>query len=274
MCAVCGYALPSEPCVVCAGAGVRLGKRAPLQVGRGNAFLEVARGFLDVRRAVFVMLFDREFIGKLRLPVAVNAIGFLAIVLLGWFWLTPAFESAFAGKPEADARLGTHLWLMAVWLTAGPPLLDLLAGWAQEPIRRATEQHMLGATVTNPPSGGAHLLDRLQMLLLVGMATLLAMALVQIPWIGLPLTVLLGGAVAGLVWLQNPQAIRGSKLRERLELIRRTGLALQVAAAVPFVNVLGLLPIATMVSTSAYLHFDKGLGKVRDQATNSTSSES
>ena len=104
------------------------------------------------------------------------------------------------------------------------------------------------------------------MLLLVGMATLMAMALVMIPWVGIPLAVLLGGAVAGLVWLQPPQAVRGSNMRQRLELIWRnpwrtfgTGLALQVAAAVPFVNLLGLLPVATIASTSAYLHFDKRL---------------
>ena len=264
MCAVCGYQLPNDPCPVCGGGGVRLGKRGPLQVGRGNGFLEVVRGFLDVRRAVFVMLFEREFIGKLRLPVAMNALGILLIVGVGWFWLTPAFAQAFASQPEPDASVGPHLWLMAFWLTGGPWLLDLIAGWAQEPIRRATEQHMLGATLNNPPGSGARLLDRLQMLLLVAIAMLMAMALVLIPWVGIPLTVLLGGAIAGLVWLQPPQAVRGNKLRARLELIWRnpwrtfgTGLALQVAAAVPFVNVLGLLPVATIASTSAYLHFDK-----------------
>jgi hypothetical protein len=264
MCAVCGYQQPADPCVVCGGEGMRLGKQAPLEIGRGNAFVDVFRGILDVRRAVFVMLFEREFIGKLRKPVAMNALGFGVLIVLGWSWLAPAFHSSFAGEPEPDASTHPNLWLMAVWLTAGPALLDLIAGWSQDPIRRATEQHMLGATLTKPPQSGMRLLDRLQMMLLIGMATLMGMALVLIPWVGIPATVLLGSAVAGVIWLQPPQAVRGARLRERLEVMWHnpwrtlgTGLALHIAAAVPFVNVLGLLPLATIAGTSAYLHFDK-----------------
>ena len=266
MCAVCGYQQPADPCVVCGGEGVCLGKRAPLEIGRGNAFVDVLRGILDVRRAVFVMLFEREFIGKLRMPVTMNALGFGLLLMLGWFWLAPAFHSAFAGEPEPEATVHANLWLMAVWLTAGPALLDLIGGWAQDPIRRATEQHMLGATLTTTPTSGARILDRLQMLLLIGMATVLAMALVLIPWVGIPATVLLGSAVAGIVWLQPPQAVRGARMRERLEVMWHnpwrtlgTGLALHLAAAVPFANSLGLLPLATIAGTSAYLHFDKSV---------------
>lgn len=273
MCAVCGYQQPVDPCVVCGGKGQQLGKRSPLEIGRGNAFVDVFRGILDVRRAVFVMLFEREFIGRLRLPVAMNALGFGVIILLGWSWLAPAFHSAFAGEPEPDASVHPNLWLMAVWLTAGPALLDLIAGWAQDPIRRATEQHMLGATLTKPPRSGTRWLDRLQMMLLIGMATVMGMALVLIPWVGIPATVLLGSAVAGIVWLQPPQAVRGANLRERLEVMWHnpwrtlgTGLALHVAAAVPFANVLGLLPLATIAGTSAYLHFDKSTKRTTEPA--------
>ena len=35
------------------------------------------------------------------------------------------------------------------------------------------------------------------------------------------------------------------------------GLGLQLAAAVPFLNVLALLPVATVTATSTYLHMDK-----------------
>lgn len=264
MCAVCGYRQTSDPCVVCGGEGVRLGRRGPLQIGRGNAIMDIVRGLLDVRRAVFVLLFEREFIGKLRRPVAMNAIGFALLFSLGWFWLAPAFAASFAGAPEPDRSVNPHLWLMAVWLTAGPALLDLIGGWAQDPIRRATEHHMLGATLTKPPGNGARVLDRLQMLLLICMATVLGMAAVLIPYVGIPLTVLLGSAVAGIVWLQPPQAVRGARLRERLEVMWHnpwrtlgTGFALHIAAAVPFANILGLLPLATIAGTSAYLHFDK-----------------
>jgi len=268
MCAVCGYQQSSDPCAICGGDGVRLGKRAPLKTGRNNAVLDILQGILDVRRALFVMLFEREFVGRLRKPVAINALGCGVLILLGWLWLAPAFHSAFAGNAEPDANIRAHLWLMTAWLMAGPALLDLLGGWAQDPIRRATEQHMLGATVTTPPQSGMRLLDRLQMLLLIGIATVMGMALVLIPWVGIPATLLLGSAIAGIVWLQPPQAVRGARLRERLEVMRHnpwrtlgTGMALHITAIVPFANVLGLLPIATIASTSAYLHFDKATAR-------------
>lgn len=264
LCAICGYQKPKQTCHVCGGEGHILGKRAPLQVGRGNAFVDVLRGMMDVRRAVFAMLFEREFIGQLRWPVAANVAGFSVVVAVGWFWLLPAFQQSFDSHPGQTDHDGPHMWLLAVWLTAGPALLDFLGGWAQEPIRRATEQHMLGATLSTPPNEGARWLDRLQLLLFVGISTLMAMAIVLIPWVGLPATVLLGGAMAAIVWLQPPQAVRGIDLRQRLMMLRRnpwralgTGLGIQTATLIPFVNVLALLPVATISATSAYLHFDK-----------------
>lgn len=264
MCPVCGYAILRDSCAVCGGKATRLGRRSPVETVRGNAFLDLADGILDVRRAVFAMLFEREFINKLRFPIAMNALGIVAIALLGLFWLDPAFTKAFANEPEPSATNNRHLWLIAVWLTAGPALLDLLAGWAQDPIRRATEYHMLSATMTTPPANGPRILDRIQMLLLIGISTLMAMALIQIPWVGIPATILLGGAIAGVVWLIPPQAVRGITLRDSLQVILQnpwrtlgTGLGLQTAAAVPFVNLLALLPVATIAGTSAYFQFDK-----------------
>jgi len=219
---------------------------------------------MDVRRAVFAMLFQREFLGKLRLPVFVNAVGFTAIVVVGWFWLQPAFQQSFQSHPDRTAYDGPHLWLIAVAMAAIPAVLDALGGWAQDPIRRATEQHMLGATPTTPPGPGVSWLDRLQMLLLVCITTLMMMALVLIPWIGPIATIALGSAMAAIVWLQPPQAVRGFGLRARIMTLRRnpwrslgTGFGLLVAMFFPFVNLLALLPVATISATSAYLHFDK-----------------
>lgn len=264
LCEICGYQRQAEVCHVCGGQAQTLGKRGPLQVGRGNAIMDIVRGIMDVRRAAFALLFDREFIGKLRLPVAANIAGFAAILTMGWLWLMPAFEQSFRSHPEQTASEGPHLWLFAVWLAAGPALLDFLGGWAQDPIRRATEQHMLGATLTKPPLAGIRWLDRLQMLLLVSIMTMMMMAAVMIPWIGVPATILLGGAMAAIVWLQPPQAVRGFGLRARLMTLRRnpwralgTGLGLQAAAFIPPIGPLALLPIATACATSAYLHFDK-----------------
>ena len=113
MCAVCGYQQSDDPCVDCGGKGQRLGKRAPLEIGRRPAFVDVFWGILDVKRAVFVMLFERDFIGKLRQPVVINALRFGVRILLGWPWLAPTCNKLFAGDPEPDARLHPNLWLMA-----------------------------------------------------------------------------------------------------------------------------------------------------------------
>ena len=157
------------------------------------------------------------------------------------------------------------LWALAIWLGAGPSLLDLLAGWAMDPIRRATEQHMLGATPTHPEQFGPSATERLQLLGLAACAVLLLLGAVLVPWVGVPLSVLAGAAVAAVVYMQPPMAVRSMPLAARLQALRRqpwralgAGLGLQLAAAVPFLNLLALLPIATITATSTYLHMHKG----------------
>ena len=44
---------------------------------------------------------------------------------------------------------------------------------------------------------------------------------------------------------------------------RGAGMGLQLAAFVPFLNVLALLPVATVTATSTYLHMDKGRRQAR-----------
>ena len=234
-----------------------LGRRGPLCIGRRNALLDLLRGLDDVRRAVFALLFERDYVGRLRGAVLANAIAVLLLVAVGWLWLLPAVEHV--------SDPGGHLWLLAIGLTIGPAWLDLLAGWAQDPIRRATEQHMLGATPTAPPRTGPSWTERLQVLTATTVSFPLAMALISVPAVGLVLTILFGAALAAIVWLQPPLAVRGFALPQRLRMIRRnpwralgTGLGLQLAAGVPFLNLLGLAPIATIAGSSAYLHFDKG----------------
>lgn len=262
-CPTCGYQRPVEPCAVCGGKGVELGRRGPLRVGRRNPVADVLRGVDDVRRATISLLYSREFVGILRMPVFANllAIGVLAAVAL--LWLLPAFESSLATERDGQ-RTGSHLWLLAVWFAAGPAMIDFLTGWALGPIRRATELQMLGATPTHPVRNGPRLIDRLQLMMVAAIAIPLAMALATVPYVGLPLVLLLGAATAAITWLQTPGAVRGLPLPARLQLIRRnpwrafgTGLGLQLAALVPFVNVLAWSLLATIASTSAWLHFEK-----------------
>lgn len=259
-CPICGFECFDEPCAVCAGAGVTLGRRAALVTAARNPALEVLRGLDDVRRAVFALLFEREFVGTLRGPILVNMAAMATLGLAGWLWLLPAAEAHFTRRGEPSA----HLWLLAVWLGAGPSLLDALAGWAMGPIRRATEQHMLGATPLYPPRTGPRLAERVQLLMLAAAAVVLMLGAALVPWVGLPFCLLVGAVVGAAVYMQPPLAVRGLPLRARLRALQRrpwralgAGLGLQLAAAVPFLNVLALLPVATVTATSTYLHMDK-----------------
>lgn len=255
-CPVCGFDRVADSCAVCAGHASTLGRRGAVVIGTGSPPTDVIQGILDVRRAVAALLFERDFVGSLRLPVAANMIATLVVGLTGWLWLLPAFESRFDDPGDA----GAHLWLVALWLGAGPAVIDLLAGWAMDPIRRATEQHMLGATPNETPRAGPSLSDRLQLLALSLFTGVLMMGLVLLPWVGVPLCVLLGAAVAGVVYMQPPFAVRGVAIAARIRRLRAqpwralgAGLGLQAAAAVPFLNLLALLPVATVVATSTYI---------------------
>lgn len=257
-CPVCGYGRTAPACTVCSGAGVTLGRRRVLVVGQGNPLLQVLAGIDDVRRAVSTLLFAREFVGALRGPVAVNMAAMLAMAVLGWTYLLPAFESVFAAPGDSRA----HLWLFAVWLGLGPALLDLLAGWAMGPIRRATERYMLDAAP--PAHRGPSMRERLVLLALGGVGATMMLGLVLVPWVGLLSCALLGSILAAIVYMQAPMAARGGTLRTRLSQLAAqpwralgAGLGLQVAACVPFLNVLALLPVAAITATSTYLHMHK-----------------
>ncbi|MFY9341182.1 MAG: EI24 domain-containing protein, partial [Planctomycetota bacterium] len=233
---------------------------------------EVLGGIGDVKRALFALLHGREFVGRLRLPVAANALVFVALLAAGWLSLAPLFDAAFATRwwlldalREHHRHSGSALWLCTTWLLLGPPLLDLVAGPFQEPLREATELRLLGPWQSAPPRAGMlRLRARAQLLALLLLAWPPALAIVLVPWLGLPLVLLLGGAVAAVVWFEPAMAPRRDNLQARLRLlwVQRwrclgLGLALQLAAAVPFVNLLALAPVATIAATAAYLQFDK-----------------
>lgn len=221
------------------------------------------------------MLHERAFIGLLRLPVAANLLAFLLVYVGGALLLTPWCTAAFAstwplfdGVRAATAEHGPTRWLAACALLLGPPLLDVASGALQEPLRLATERTMLG-----PEHGddATHTVLRLRERAQVLAASLLALpvvlALSLVPYAWLPLLVLLGAAAAAVVWFEPPMAERGLALPARLELLWRnrwralgTGLGLQFAVFVPFVNLLALAPVATIAATSAYLQFEKSRG--------------
>jgi len=208
------------------------------------------------------LVHGQQFVGHLRWPLTIHAIAFLALISGLWFGLLPAFESRFAGTDSGHAAA----WTITVGLVLGPPLLELLTGRAQRPLMAITERAMLGldAAIDSDQSPGLRLRDRL-IVLAAGIATLpLAMALSQVPWIGLPAILVLGAAMAAVAWLQPPMARSGPDLRQRLGLLWHnrwralgTGLGLQLAMVVPFVNLLLVSSIAAVAGTGTFLRFEK-----------------
>lgn len=271
-CPHCGHPRSGTACAHCDGRVRGLDGRGELPPIRADRLRDFASGLGDVRRALFALLHGREFVGLLRLPVAANTIAFLLLVVGGWLLLAPAYTAAFAGPwwlldgvRAHCAADGPSLWLAATWLLLGHPLLDLIAGQAQEPLRAATERRMLGPTRGGATAPGAlQLRARVRVLTWLLLAWPIALALVLVPWFGLPLVALLGAAVAAVVWFEAPMAPRGWPLVLRLQALRShrwralgVGLGLQVASAVPFVNLLALAPIATIAATASFLRFQK-----------------
>lgn len=270
-CRICGYRSSGPECAHCRGVLLALDGGAPLQPDGGASPLAIGRGMRDAASALFALAHGRQYVGLLRLPVLANAITLLGLLLLAWTFLLPRFDAAFAsewwlldGLRERHRHGGANLWTCATWLLLGPPLLELIAGPWQEPLRLATERHMLGARATPPRTSMLRLRERARLLLWLLLLWPPALLLVLLPWLGLPLVAALGAAVAAVVWFEPPMAPRGLSLRPRLALLWRhrwrslgVGLALQLAAAVPFVNLLALAPLATVAATAVYLQFDK-----------------
>jgi hypothetical protein len=271
-CPTCGHTLAAEACTICAGSALALDGRTLLRAPRAGRLLDFAAGFGDVRAAFFALLHGREYIGLLRVPVAVNTIAFTAVALGGWLLLEPLFAAAFAsswwlldGVRAHHAQHGPALWLVTSWLMLGHPLLDLIAGGLQEPLHEATERRMLGPLRAGAPATAVlRLRERARVFALLLLAWPFALGLALVPWVGLCAVGLLGAAVAAVVWFEAPMASRGWSLARRLRSLRDhrwralgTGLGLQVATIVPFVNVLGLAPIATIAATASFLQFTK-----------------
>jgi hypothetical protein len=241
--------------------------------GRGAPIADAWRGLREVDRAVGALLHGRAFIGRLRGPVAANLLAFAALTAFGWSVLGGWFAAWFAepwwtleGLRTMRRHSGEGLWLLTSWLLLGPPLLDAMAGVFQEPLRATAEAAMLGPPPAGTPADSVlRVRERARVLALAAAAWPLALFVVLLPWVGLPIVLAAGSAVAAIVWFEPPMAARGLGLPDRLRLLWRnrwralgTGLGLQCAALVPFVNLLALAPVAALAATSSYLRFDKG----------------
>lgn len=236
------------------------------------ALADVYRGSREMLHAMFALLHGREFIGILRLPLTANAVVVVLLGLGGWLLLEPFFATCFAGNwwlldglRAEKAATGPFLWLLTTWLLLGPSLLDVALGVLHEPLRAATERTMLGSRPDISPAPPVlRMRDRARILAIALGALPVALLVVLIPWVGLPIVATAGAATAAVVWFEPPMAARGLDLPARLRVLWRNrwralgaGAGMQLAAGVPFVNVLALTAVATVAATSAYLQFDK-----------------
>ena len=143
-------------------------------------------------------------------------------------------------------------------------MLELLAGPGQNPLRDLTERIMLGPDLPPPPRVRGSASHRLAAVVASLVLLLVAMALVTIPYAGLPLAVLLGAALQAYVWLDAAAERCGYPLAERARLIWHNrwralglGLGLLAVAGVPFLNVLLLPSVAAVAATSCLIRCDK-----------------
>lgn len=260
-CSVCGH--PADPggCGRNHGPPRSLNGEATLAPGRGLPPVDLVSGTTDVVRSFFTIVLGREFVGRLRGPVAANVVAFLLFVLGFWFGLLPAFEGAFA-----DDR-NPALWAATAWILFLHPVLDLLAGPAQKSLRTITERAMLGHATEQPRIRPIRDRLRHRAAVFVGAAVLLlfALAAVRIPWIGLPLVFVTGAALAAFVWFDPVTCRCDYDLRERAAVLWRNrwralgvGIGIQLAGAVPFLNLILLPSVAAVATTSAFVRFDKG----------------
>jgi hypothetical protein len=274
-CPHCGYTSRGPRCGACSGAVQALDGR-PLPPPRADRLRDLFAGIGEVRGAVTAMLHAREYVGALRVPVVCNLLAFMTIVGGGWLLLAPVFAGVFAepwplfdGLRRHAAPFAADVWLLTTWLVLGQPLLDMLAGEAQAGLLGATESRLL-----RPPPGhgpgdverhrGLRLRDRARVVAFLLLVWPVALAVALVPWIGLVAVVALGSAIAAVVWFEAPMARRGHTLAARLRLLRAHpwralgfGFGVQLASAVPFVNLLALAPIATIAATASWLRFVK-----------------
>ncbi|MBL9077545.1 MAG: EI24 domain-containing protein [Planctomycetes bacterium] len=270
-CACCGHAVAAARCDRCDGQLRTVDGRHSARPGRGLPPLDFVRGVRDAARAPFALLFGREFVGRLRLPVVANALVSVAIAIGLWLVLAPAFTDTFAepwgvleGLRRGHEHTGPALWLLTCWVLLGPSLLDVAVGALHEPLRLAAERTMLGPRAAAAPPATLRLTERARVLGYAFVALPPTLLLVLVPWVGIAAMAAIGAAVAALVWFEPPMAARGLDLRGRIRLLWRnrwralgTGVGIQLAAAVPFVNLLALAGVATVAATSSYLQFDK-----------------
>ncbi|MBK8099739.1 MAG: EI24 domain-containing protein [Planctomycetes bacterium] len=276
-CPHCGYPTNATPCDRCGDTIRSLDGFDKIEPRAGFSAAALVRAAWRTLKTPFALLHQKAYIGLLKAPCTANVLVLTALVAASWWLLQPWFASWFDtpwawfdGIRQAHAGTGAiELQLATFWLLS-PTLLEITVGPLLEPLVDATERGMAGPGIGKPePRTGVRLaMVRLQQGARVVVVQLLILPLVWVlalvPFVGFWLSFLIGAASAAVVWFEAPCARRGLDLLARLRLLRANwpvalgfGVGVQLAALVPFVNVLALAPMAAVAASKLFFRFRK-----------------
>ncbi len=275
-CPCCGHFGSDATCLHCGGQARDLTDAPrPLRRGRGWWPADFVRGASTALASTGPTLHHRAFVGRLRLPVATNAVAAATLAGAAWLLWSPLVE-VFAGTwPVLDGWRELHrhsgpvtLSLATIWLL-WPVWFEVVAGAAIEPLVEAAEVAIGGAgmrTVAAPGVGdiAARVHRRARLLAVQILLLPIAWLIALLPFVGMPLLFLGSAALAAATWLELPAERRGFDGHRHLADLRRNwpralgyGAALQMLVLVPLLNLFLLAAIGAVGAAQVHFQFVK-----------------
>jgi uncharacterized protein involved in cysteine biosynthesis len=277
-CPACGYAFSAGSCDRCGGRVHRPDHGPEIVPRPGFVLADLAHGFVSLFAGALELFHRREYIGKLGVAVAANAVVLVAVLIGFTFGLWEFFDWLLGTDwGGAQAVRGAASWLagvLALVLAAislfmlAPVLIETVMGPFLDPIAAATER-IHGGDRMRPvelPTWKSIMVGvrSSAQILAIQIVILVPCLLLSLFGIGALLVLIVNAWFSALVWFDIPCGRRGLGLRERVGLIRRNwaraigfGLAFQAGLFIPIFNFLLLTPAAAVAVSSLFFYFDK-----------------
>ena len=257
-CPVCLYPHPSK-----VGDGICADARGLRQ--RRFAPLEFIHGFGLFMKSALAVIHDREYVGKIKWPVALSFVVLAALAAL-LFWLVwPAAETVVGDWLADWASAGvTLLAVLLVAFFAFPVVISVSLAPVLDPIAKIAERERLGFEPPASQRGNvAEVWDGIdtgaRILLYQGLAWLLTFPLLLLPF-GPPISILVAAFFAGFAWLDYPASRRGLRWPQKWRRAKKNwallcgyGCGFFVGLMVPFFNPFFVAPAAAAGSMDLWL---------------------